>query len=142
MEPTSSILRRFYTEVWENLHYDRIADYFPTQAPGDILIPERAVEPDEVREWMQVLDALVRDKKVTFIHSMDDGNWCAAFLKISCVSRATGKPVVVYQQIMCRQENGLFTESYPQFDLLRFFEQLDQLPEDAYPLLMAGTSLR
>ena len=142
IEPTSTILRRFYTDVWEHLHYDRIPDYFRPDLPDNTLIPDRAVDPEEVREWMQILDALVRDKKVTFIHSIDDGNWCSAFLKISCVSRATNKPVTAYQQILCRQKDGLLSESYPQFDLLRFFEQLDQLPESAYELLMSGTVLR
>ena len=142
MEPTSTILRRFYTEVWEELHYDRIADYFRPELTSNILLPERAVDPEEVREWMQILDALVRDKKVTFLHSIDDGSWCSVFLKISCISRATEKPVTAYQQIMCRQTDGVLSESYPQFDLLRFFEQLDQLPEDAYALLMSGTVLR
>ncbi|MEO9575673.1 MAG: hypothetical protein ABJ263_07100 [Tateyamaria sp.] len=121
MEPTSAILRRFYTDVWEHLHYDRIADYFQPDLTGNILIPERAVDPEEVREWMQILDALVRDKEVTFLSSIDDGSWCSAFLKISCVSRATDKPVTAYQQILCRQTDGLLSESYPQFDLLGFF---------------------
>jgi len=142
MEPTSEILRRFYTEIWENLQYDRIAEFFQPDLTSQTLIPERAVDPDEVKEWMKVLDALVRDKKVTILHSIDDGSWCSAFLKICCVSRATDKPVTAYQQILCRQKDGLLSESYPQFDLLRFFEQLDQLPEDAYALLMSGTVLR
>ncbi|MEP1198301.1 ester cyclase [Tateyamaria sp.] len=142
MEPTSVILRRFYTEIWENLRYNSIAEYFQPDLTGNILIRERAVDPKEVREWMQILDALVRDKKVTFLHSIDDGMWCSAFLRISCVSRATDKPVTAHQQILCRQKDGFISESYPQFDLLRFFEQLDQLPEDIDALLMSGTVLR
>jgi len=60
---------------------------------------------------------------------------------VTCTSRATGAPVEVYQQIMSRQHEGRLIESYPQFDLLRFFEQLGQLPPDIYPLLMGGTRL-
>lgn len=91
---------------------------------------------------MEILRGLVSHLKVTFIHTIDKDDWTAAFLKITCNCRRTNKPVAVYQQIMCRQCNGLLVESYPLFDLLRFFEQLDQLPKDAYALLMAGTRLR
>jgi len=141
IETTADVLRRFYAEVWEQENLSAIPDYFHHRVPDDILIADRAVEVDEVREWMDVLRALVTDIKVTFLHTIDQGDWTAAFMRINCRSRANGAPVEVYQQIMSRQADGRLIESYPQFDLLRFFEQLGQLPEDVYPLLMGGTRL-
>lgn len=141
MQTTSDILRQYYSQVWEQRDLDKIAGYFHPDAGQDLLIKNRAVDVNEVREWMEILHDLVHDITVSFIHSIEDGPWCAAFLEISCTSTTTGKPVTVYQQIMVRQRDGLFMESYPQFDLLRFFAQLDQLPPDAYPLLMGGTRL-
>ena len=122
METTSEILRRYYTEVWEQRGFDKIADYFHPEAGQTLLNKERAIDPKEVREWMEVLHALVHDVSVTFIHSIESDTWCAAFLEICCTSSKTGKPIVVYQQIMVRQSEGLVLESYPQFDFLGFFD--------------------
>ena len=124
MESTSNILRRFYTEVWEQKNLDKIADYFHPDAGQDLLIEDRAVDISEVREWMEILHGLVHGITVNFLQTIEDSAWCSAFLEISCTSSQTGKPVTVYQQIMVRQADGLFLESYPQFDLLRFFAQL------------------
>ncbi|WP_299147826.1 hypothetical protein [uncultured Tateyamaria sp.] len=138
---TSQILRAFYTEIWEQAQFDRIEDYFVPSSTHPILVADRAVDVNEVREWMLILNRLVRDIKVRFIHAIDSGDWASAFLEITCSSRTDGKTVVVYQQIMSRQSGGLLVESYPQFDMLRFFEQLGQLPPDIYPLLMGGNRL-
>lgn len=141
MQPTSHILRRFYTEVWEDVRMDRIASYFGDLGDDTGVVPDRQIELDDIHEWMGILFSLVRDVRVTFLHSLDVGDWASVFMKITAVSCASAKPVEVYQQIMSRQRDGVLIESYPQFDLLRFFEQLNQLPEDAYPLLMAGHRL-
>lgn len=141
-ETTPEILRRYYTDVWEHQRTDRIATFFHDTVPPDILLPERPIEPSEVREWIEVVHSLVRDIQVTFLRTIEQGEWTSAFLKIDCTSHQTGKAVSVYQHIMVRQVNGKLVESYPQFDLLRFFEQIGQLPENAYELLMAGTQLR
>lgn len=141
MPLTSDILRRFYTEVWEHGRLDAINSYFQVEDNHPCLIPDRRVELQDIREWMDILFALVRDVRVTFVHVLDVDDWASVFMRIDAVSRASGKPVAVYQQIMSRQRDGALIESYPQFDLLRFFEQLDQLPPDAYPLLMAGHRL-
>ena len=138
---TSEILRAFYTEIWERAQFDRIDDYFAPASTQSILVADRAVDVSEVREWMLILNRLVRDIKVRFIHAIDSGDWASAFLEVSCTSRTDGKAVVVYQQIMSRQADGVLVESYPQFDMLRFFEQLGQLPADVYPLLMGGNRL-
>lgn len=141
MADTSEILRQFYTDVWEHECLDKIDGYFCPASDGQILIGDRGVEPDEVREWMCILFSLVRDIQVTFLNTLDDGAWASVFMRINCVSRANGSHIEVYQQIMSRQQDGCLTESYPQLDLLRFFEQLGQLPQDAYPLLMAGNTM-
>ncbi|WP_299653042.1 hypothetical protein [uncultured Tateyamaria sp.] len=120
---------------------DCIDTYFQP-APNDvILVGDRGVEPNEVREWMAILFSLVRDIQVTFLKALDVDNWASVFMRINCTSRVNGAKVEVFQQIMLRQQDGRLAESYPQFDLLRFFEQLGQLPDDAYPLLMAGNKL-
>lgn len=139
--PTSVILRRFYQEVWEGGRLDVIERYFHPETPDHILIDDRAVEPHEVREWMEILRSLVTNMKVEFIHTVDEGDWSAALMRVRCDCNRTHKPIEVYQQIMSRQKDGKLIESYPQFDLLRFFEQLDQLPENAYALLMGGFRL-
>ncbi|WP_299614514.1 hypothetical protein [uncultured Tateyamaria sp.] len=90
---------------------------------------------------MAILFSLVRDIQVTFLKALDVDNWASVFMRINCTSRVNGAKVEVFQQIMSRQQDGRLAESYPQFDLLRFFEQLGQLPDDAYPLLMAGNKL-
>ena len=141
MEPTSDILRKFYRDVWENGNFSAIPHYFEPETGGDILVTDRAVELHEVREWMDVLRARVTNIRVTFIHTLDQGDWASAFLEVRCNCRRTDKPVVVYQHVMSRQRDGRIVESYPQLDLLRLFKQLDLLPEDAYPLLMGGTRL-
>lgn len=141
MEPTSDILRRFYKEIWEDGKTNEIDKYFHPRQEPDVLIAERAVDIQEVREWMNILRSLVHGMKVTFVHTIDEGDWTSALLKISCTCKRTGNPVVVHQQIISRQINGLLAESYPQFDFVRFFEQLGQLPEDTRALLMSGTTL-
>jgi hypothetical protein len=39
-------------------------------------------------------------------------------------------------------EGNNIVESYPSVNFLSFFEQLGQLPENAFELLLGGTSLR
>jgi len=73
-ETTTDILRRFYTQVWEKEDFKAIPDYFHAQPPPDLLITDRVVEVDEVHEWMEVLRALVTEMKVTFVHTIEQGD--------------------------------------------------------------------
>lgn len=141
MPSTSHILRRFYADVWEDGRLDMINAYFAPASENSIMIDDRRVEPDEIEEWMKILFSLTRDIRVAVVHTLDDGDWASALMRVNCTSRATGAKVEIYQQVMSRQKDGRLVESYPQFDFLRFFEQLGQLPQDAYPLLMAGNDL-
>lgn len=141
METTTDILRRFFTTVWEQGNIAAIDGFFDTSSCTELVAPDRPVEPAEVREWMEILTFLVRDIKVTFLHTVEQDNWAAAIMRVDCASKHTGKAVSVNMQIMSCQKDGKLVQSYPQFDLLRLFEQLDQLPNDAYALLMAGTRL-
>ena len=75
MEPTSSILRRFYTEVWEEERLDRIDGYFATMGDGTRLVAERQIDLADIHEWMNILFSLVRDVKVTFLHALDSDDW-------------------------------------------------------------------
>lgn len=139
---TAALLRRYYTEVWECGNLDLIPEFFKSAPPEQVLLPQRCVDVAEVREWMEILHSLVTNITVTFVHTVESEDWAAVLLHLKCDSRTDGSAMSVHQHIMARQRDGLLVQSYPHFDLLRFFEQLGQLPEDTHALLMGGVRLR
>ena len=148
MHPASKadILKQWYVDVWENGNLDVIEDYFLQVAHNSHnshhhLVPNFGVDTKELREWLSILHSFVTDIKVDVLQTIEQGDWISAMLRITCRQRDTSKQIEVTQQITLRFENGKKAESYPSFDFIRFFEQLEQLPEDTLALLLSGTVL-
>lgn len=141
MTSKHEILDNFYKQVWERGNFDVIEDYFDLTTSKNRLINDAGIEPNEIREWVGIIRSYVTDIKVEIIKSIEEGEWISAYLQIDCIRLDNGAPVHVYQQIMLRFLDGRKIESYPQFDFLRFFEQIGQLPENTHELLLGGTKL-
>ena len=141
MPETSEILSAFYRDVWEKSDLSRLAAYFSETAHTPVKVAERRIELDEIREWMQIFHSAVTDISVSPVKVIDSGDWASGLSRVTCTSHSGEKDVSVFQTVMARQENGKLVESYPQFDFLRFFEQLGRMPEDSYALLMGNVCL-
>lgn len=135
------LLARYYKEVWEDGDLEKIDNYFNLQCDTQRLLPDRKIEPDEIREWVSIIRSFVTNIKVELVNTIEDGDWISAFLVVRCNRIDTGADVTAHQQIMLRFSGDLKVESYPRFDFLRFFEQIGQLPENTYALLMGGNRL-
>ncbi len=134
-------MKQYYHEVWEKGDLSVIESYFTPQDHGNYIVSGKQIVPSEIREWVSVVRSFVTNIKVTVVHSIEEGDWLSMMLRFDCRRRDTGAPVTVHQQIMFRFDGDLKAESYPFFDMLSFFEQLGQLPEDVHALLLSGTRL-
>ncbi|SPH21131.1 hypothetical protein ASD8599_01876 [Ascidiaceihabitans donghaensis] len=141
MENKHDILKRYYKDVWERGNLDAIDAYFDLTSDADRLLPDRRIEPGEIREWVGIIRSYVTDIDVKIIKSIEEGDWISAFMVIECRRLDTGQPVKAHQHIMLRFTKDKKVESYPQFDFLQFFEQIGLLPENSLELLMGGTRL-
>ncbi|WP_298835732.1 nuclear transport factor 2 family protein [uncultured Roseobacter sp.] len=146
MTPNLSILRDWYTRVWENSDLDAMDELLlqnteNSHAGGYSLIPNLVSEPNELREWITVFNSLVEDIRVTFVRTTEQGDWISVMMEIHCRQIGTDKTICVNQQVTARIAGDRIAESYPAFDFIRFFEQLGQLPADCHALLLTGTRL-
>ena len=136
------ILENYYKEVWERGDLDAVDTYFNLVADTNRIIDDAGIVPSEIREWVSIIRSFVTNISVRVVKSVEEGDWISAYLEINCQRIDNGAAVHVYQQIKMRFVGDQKIESYPQFDFLRFFEQIGQLPENTFELLMGGARLK
>ncbi|MEE4187889.1 MAG: ester cyclase [Roseobacter sp.] len=141
MANKTDVIRRWYQEIWINGHWDRIDEIYQPAPDNECLIPGATPAPEEAREIVTALTNLVTNHKLSVLHTVEQGDWVSALVELNGLKAATAQPVMVRWLTMSRVTDDLIVESYPQVNLIPFFEQLGQLPPHSFELMLAGQKL-
>jgi HAMP domain-containing protein len=138
----ADVIQRWFEEVWINGRLDLIEELYDPAAAGEYLIPAGPRQKQEIGELINVLNSFVSDLRVQVIHSVEQADWISAMIKAHGLKADTDTPVHVRWLTLVRIEGETIVESYPSMDYMSFFEQMGQLPENVFELLLSGTVLR
>jgi hypothetical protein len=139
VRPTEQIILEWYEDVWIKGNFDRMDDLYQPAPMEECLNPGVSISCDDVRELATVFNSLVSDQRVRIVHCIEDIPWVSAMVEMRGVREGTDEPVYMRWLTMMRIEHGRILESYPSIDFLSFFEQLGQLPDNAFELMLSGT---
>ena len=142
MSSTTDVIHRWYHDIWINGHWDRLDTIYQPAPSEECLIPGGTADRNEARETATALTSLVTDHKLCILHTVEQGDWVSALVEMTGLKAGTDVPVQLRWLTLSRIANGRIVESYPQMDLLSFFEQLGQLPPHSFELMLGGAELR
>ncbi len=138
----TEVVARWYRILWTEGRVDQIGSLYAPADAADCLMPQGSIDPNEISDLISILHEFLDAINVDVLHCVQDGSWISAMLRLSGEKAGTGTPVTAVWQTSMRIEGEIIVESYPTFDFVPFFEQLGQLPHDAFALLLSGTILR
>lgn len=133
---------RWYQEVWINGRWEQMDEIYRPAPDEECLIPGATADPEEAREIVNALNNLMSDHKLRILNVIEEGDWVSALVEMNGVKAGTEIPIQARWLTMSRIANGCIVESYPQVNLIPFFEQLGQLPPHSFELLLGGGVLR
>ncbi len=139
--PHADVLRKWYSEVWENGNTDAIDQYFAPDTMAEGLIPEMQVGADEFRDLVMAFRHILGDIKVELPKVLEDGDWVSAIIHVKTTRADNGAPLQAAGSVVARIRDGRMVEAYNQFDFISLFEQLGQFPQDTLPVCMTGQRL-
>jgi len=134
-------LRNWYDRVWVRGDLAAIDAFFAPRAGADGLMPDGQVGVEDFRALVPALRSLVRDLAIEMDHWQEGDDWLWAQIRVSALPAQGTRPVDATGQVMMRFAQGLIVAAYNTFDFLTFFEQVGQLPPEAFLLLLAGEKL-
>lgn len=134
----AEILNNWYQRVWEQGDQDAIDEMFRPDTKAAGLLPDMRLGPDDFKELVSMVQALVEEIRCQVIKAVEDGNWLAALVQINTTNSITGETASVSGQVMVRFEGDIMVEAYNSFDFLSFFEQMHLLPEQVLPICLSG----
>ena len=141
MHSKAGIVLKWYEDALVRGDLDTIERMYKPASDEKCLLPTGTPSVAETRELIVVLANLVTDLRVRVIHSVENGEWVSAMVEIHGFKIGTESPVYLRWMTMMRIEGDYIVETYPSVNYLNFFEQLGQLPEDTFELLLGGTVL-
>ncbi len=141
MQSKADIIHKWYEDVWIGGDLDKVEQMYQPAPDDESLIPGATISVEETREMIVVLANLITDIRVRIIHTVEKGEWVSALVEIYGFKLGTETPVYMRWLTMVRIDGDRIVESYPSVNFLSFFEQLGQLPDDAFELLLSGTVL-
>ncbi|EKE44051.1 hypothetical protein OCGS_2032 [Oceaniovalibus guishaninsula JLT2003] len=131
-------LQDFYRTIWIGGRLDQMDRFFAPDARAGGLLPDLALGPADFEILVQTVMALVANPQIEIVHHLAQGDWIAALIDVHCRSRATGDPVRLSGQIMCRFDEGRIVEAYNHFDTMAFFQQLGLVAPETVEVMLAG----
>lgn len=137
----SERLLEWYQRVWIEGDLDAIDEYFSTETAANGIMPDMAVGPDDFRELVPMVMALIEGIDVSMLVTTEQDDWVAGLYKVSAMASHNSAPVVVMGQVLVRFEGEKMVETYNSFDFFGLFEQLGQLPPNSLALCLSGQPL-
>lgn len=135
------LLEEWYHDVWVNADPDAVERFFEPQTEARGILPDLAMDPAMMKELVMAVLDLIDSPRFQIEQVIEQGDWAAAIVGISCLKAGTDQPVNITGQVMIRLDRGKIVEAYNHFDFLTFFEQLDILPAGTMALCLSGTRL-
>lgn len=135
------LLESWFQRVWIDADLDAIDEFFSDDAEAKGLLPEMRLGPQDYRDFVPLVLALVEDLNVELVNSTENDEWIQSLYKVTARSTVSSAPIVVLGQVSVRVKDGKFTEAYNCFDFMGMFEQLGQLPEQSLAICLTGGTL-
>lgn len=142
MGRASDIILQWYEQIWTNGRFELIETLYAPAPPDECLIPNATATRQEAVEIIAALTNLVAQPSVRVLHIMEVNDWVSVLVELNGFKAGAKTPVHLRWINMARIKNDRIVESYPSADLLPFFEQLGQLPNHSFELLLSGTKLK
>jgi len=137
-----ALLEEWFQRVWVEADLDSIEEFFSEDATANGLLPEMRLGPQDYRDFVPLVLALVEDLQVELVNNTENEEWLQSLYKVTARSTANSAPVVVLGQLSVRVKDGKFVEAYNCFDFMGLFEQLGQLPEQSLAICLTGGTLQ
>lgn len=136
------ILQNWYTDIWMKGDVDSLESYFDKDALAGGILPDMMAELQDFQEIVPVVLSKISNLRFEIHDVMEQGD--RAWMRLTFYGNRLPdmKPVSCAGQVMIRTQNGKIIEAYNAFDLLYFFEQMGNLPENTLPLFLAGEEFR
>jgi hypothetical protein len=134
----SDFVMRWYQTVLVEGRVDQIKRLYAPAPAAECLRRRGTTDPAEIGELVEIIREFLVDIDVTVVHMITDGPWVSSMLRLSSLRADTEEPVSTVWQSIMRIEGEMIVENYNSFDYIPFFEQLGQLPKDAFALLLGG----
>ena len=135
------LLESWFQRVWIDADLEAIDEFFSDDAEAKGLLPEMRLGPQDYRDFVPLVLALVEDLNVELVNNTESDEWIQSLYKVTARSTASSAPIVVLGQVSVRVKDGKFTEAYNCFDFMGLFEQLGQLPEQSLAICLTGGTL-
>lgn len=138
----TDIILRWYRDVWINGKVDEIDHIYRPMPDEECLIQSATASVAETKELISIFNNLVCEQKIKVIHTVEQGDWVSAMVEVTGLKIGTDIPFDMRWITMARVDGDFIVEIYPSVNFLTLFEQLKQLPENSFELLLGGTVLR
>jgi len=141
MSEKTEILKTWYRRVWEEADLSAIGEMFRPNAEAHGLMQDMHVGPEEFEVFASAFHQLVENVAVDVRHSIEQGDWISARMKLSCDDPTTGKRIEIPAITYCKIVEGIIVEAHNQFDAMTFFEQIGLLPPESFAVCLMGEAI-
>jgi len=138
----TELLQYWFDEVWTKGNLGVIDEMLRPGTEADGLFPAFGLSTVDYHDLALAIRNLVNDIKISFSHTMDQGEWLAVRTVIDAKRADNDGPIHLTGQIFVRFDGTQMVEIYSHFNFLSFFEQLGQIPPDALPICLTGQRLQ
>lgn len=132
------ILNEWYRRVWAEKDLAAIHELFQPDGAAFGLMEDLSIGPDEFSVFAGAYHELVEDVRYEIAHWIEQDDWIAAVVKLTCKNPANGKTISGSAMTHVRIRDGKIVEAFNQFDAMSFFEQMAFLPPDAFGICLMG----
>jgi len=137
----SALLHRWFEEVWNKDNLAVIDELLDPDVTFNGALDSVVSPGVDYKEVVTAIKALVDQPRVFITHSMDDGDLAMVRVRVEAFDHTHTRKLDFTGQMTVRVRDGRFIAFYSNFDYLRMFEQLGQLPADALPVCLTGERL-
>ncbi|TNJ40191.1 ester cyclase [Phaeobacter sp. B1627] len=137
----SELLHLWFDEVWNKGNLDIIDELLDPDVIFNGAL-DGVVSPGvDYKEVVTAMKALMDQMHVTVTHSLEEGDLGMVRVRVDAMDLTHSHKLDFTGQMLVRVRNDRIFEFYSNFDYLRMFEQLGQLPTDALPVCLTGERL-
>ncbi len=124
--------------IWVDHNIAAIDTYFANDFKVDGVLRGISLGPDDFREFVPVIAAIMKNIKIEPLVVTETGNWVQMLYRCTATSAIGVHPMDLTGQLCVRFEDDKIVECYDTFDYLNLFVQMKQLPEQSHELLLSG----
>ena len=137
----SDLIRRWYTQVWEQGDLDAIDRMFRADSRANGIVPGMSMNPEDFRDLVTAVLNLIDPPRIDVKLTLEQDDWVAAIVTIHAQAQKDGAKINVPGFVCARVEGDQMVETYNCFDFISFFGQMGLLPANTVELCLTGTAV-